>query len=192
MFRVGLTTTFKAISGARKFATYKTSTGLVGLAVDVDGAATLLNISQKALTNVKVRLNYSLHMKRFTFLACSPPLIKYSYSQQFHIFIQPTFQKIPESSEYRVNVEKWFKFISNTIAEKNDIKAIEDEIALGQIEEVIEMAKDELTLIDYYHENKVWELVEEEKQQADAIVGDMEESIYFTSPESRVSAVPPP
>lgn len=54
------------------------------------------------------------------------------------------------------------------------------------------MAKDELTLIDYYHENKVWELVEEEKQQADAIVGDMEESIYFTSPESRVSAVPPP
>ncbi len=48
-------------------------------------------------------------------------------------------------------MEKWFKFISNTITEKKDVKAIEDEIALGQIEEVIEMAKNELTLIDYYH-----------------------------------------
>ena len=31
------------------------------------------------------------------------------------------------------------------------IKSIENEIDLGQIEEVIEMAKDELKLIDYYH-----------------------------------------
>lgn len=31
------------------------------------------------------------------------------------------------------------------------IKKIEDEIELGQIEEVIEMAKDELVLIDYYY-----------------------------------------
>jgi hypothetical protein len=50
-----------------------------------------------------------------------------------------------------VNVEKWFRFISKSCNEKADIKAIEDEIALGQIEEVIEMAKDELALIDYYH-----------------------------------------
>lgn len=31
------------------------------------------------------------------------------------------------------------------------IRAIEDEIDLGQIEEVIQMAKNELNLIDYYH-----------------------------------------
>lgn len=34
---------------------------------------------------------------------------------------------------------------------KFQIKAIEDAIDLGQIEEVIEMAKDELHLIDYYY-----------------------------------------
>lgn len=66
----------------------------------------------------------------------------------FHLCVH---QKIPATSEYRVNVEKWFSFISKSCTEKNDIKAIEDEISLGQIEEVIEMAKDELTLIDYYH-----------------------------------------
>ena len=31
------------------------------------------------------------------------------------------------------------------------VKAIEDEIELGQLEEVIEMAKDELTTIDFYY-----------------------------------------
>jgi hypothetical protein len=31
------------------------------------------------------------------------------------------------------------------------VKAIEEEIGIGQIEEVIVMAKDELRLIDYYH-----------------------------------------
>ena len=31
------------------------------------------------------------------------------------------------------------------------IKAIEDEIALGQIEEVIVICKDELILVDFYH-----------------------------------------
>ena len=33
---------------------------------------------------------------------------------------------------------------------KLQIKKIEDEIGLGQIEELIEMAKDELHLVDYY------------------------------------------
>lgn len=56
MLRAGINSTFKAITGARNFATYKTSTGLVGLAVDPDGATTLLNISKKALDSVKVRL----------------------------------------------------------------------------------------------------------------------------------------
>lgn len=34
------------------------------------------------------------------------------------------------------------------------IKEIEDEIDLGQIEQVIEMAKDELKLVDYYYGKK--------------------------------------
>ena len=93
------------------------------------------------------------------------------------------------------------------------IKAIEDEIDLGQIEEVIEMAKDELELIDFYvgkchpwfvlsfsivaqdqflqtmHylENKGWELVKEAKSEANEIAAAMADSIYFSSPEARAS-----
>lgn len=52
--------------------------------------------------------------------------------------------------EYRTDVEKWFSFIHSTAEKETDIKKIEDCIELGQIEEVIEMAKNEMTLIDYY------------------------------------------
>jgi hypothetical protein len=38
----------------RSFATYKTSTGLVGLAVDPNGRETLLNISNEILDSIKV------------------------------------------------------------------------------------------------------------------------------------------
>ena len=96
----------------RGFATYKTSTGLVGLDVDVNGRETLTSMSTSVLTAI---------------------------------------QKIPPTAAYRTDVEKWFQFISNICAKENDIKKIEDEIGLGQIEEVIEMAKTELQLIDYYY-----------------------------------------
>ncbi len=89
------------------------------------------------------------------------------------------------------------------------IKAIEDEIDLGQIEEVIEMSKTELELIDFYYgklyhpwnnrfvpklrevnvqffvENKGWELVAQAKLEADDLLDEMADSIYFTSPEAR-------
>ncbi len=56
------------------------------------------------------------------------------------------------------------------------------EIALGQIEEVIEMAKDELNLVKFYIEHKGWELVDEAQKEADTMVGKMADSIYFTNP----------
>ncbi len=47
------------------------------------------------------------------------------------------------------------------------------------------MAKDELELIDYYYENKIWEAVARAQREADETIADMADSIYFTSPESR-------
>ncbi len=47
------------------------------------------------------------------------------------------------------------------------------------------MAKEELQLIDYYYENKGWELVEDEKRRAESVVAEMAESIYFSSPRQR-------
>jgi hypothetical protein len=72
------------------------------------------------------------------------------------------------------------------------VRAIEDEIGLGQIEEVIEIAKDELALVDYYYENKGWELVADEKRRADKVVEAMADSINFTTQASTVPPPPPP
>eukprot|EP01039_Chlorochromonas_danica_P007147 gene7148-7900_t len=94
-------------------------------------------------------------------------------------------QKIPETSQYRIDVEKWFSFIKKVTTEKDDVKAIENEIDRGQIEEVIQMAKDELELIDYYHEHKIWEKVEAAKLEGDEILARMADSVYFTNPEAR-------
>lgn len=177
----------------RGFSTYKTSTGLVGLAVDPNARSNLLQLSETVLSAV---------------------------------------QKIPSSSQYRVDVEKWFQFIHKTATAVSDVKAIEDEVGLGQIEEVMEMAKRELELIDYYHgttdlslsvyashdcfyefkalfvnlfnatvkfflphyytsllpclttiplENRGWEVVENAQRIGDALAEEMADSIYFSS-----------
>jgi hypothetical protein len=98
-------------------------------------------------------------------------------------------QPIPASAQYRVNVEKWFNYISKVVTNESDIKKIEDEIALGQIEEVISMAKDELELVDYYIEQKGWEAVAEEQKVSDNMIGRMSDSIYFSNPRPEPEAV---
>jgi len=72
------------------------------------------------------------------------------------------------------------------------IKSIEEEIGLGQIEEVIEIAKDELELVSYYYENKGWELVATEQSRAATLVKEQEASIYFTQPMPTPPPPPPP
>jgi hypothetical protein len=121
-------------------------------------------------------------------------------------------KKIPATAAYRTTVEQWFNFITKTAQNHTDIKKIEDEIGLGQIEEVIEMAKDELELVQYYYDNKGWLLVEQAQKEGDAIVEgiqslltyilthlltyllilDMADSIYFTTPEMKPPAAAAP
>lgn len=134
---------------ARAFGTYKSTTGLVGLAVDPEGKQTLENLSNDILLNV---------------------------------------QKIPATSQYRIDTEKWFNYIKKVLASTDDFKEIEEEIGLGQIEEVIEMAKNELELVEYYYENKGWEQVAEAQEMADRLVDEMADTIYFSVPEYK----PPP
>jgi hypothetical protein len=47
-------------------ATYKTSTGLVGLKVDVNGRENLAQISAQVLSRVKVSVHGSYFMKRYS------------------------------------------------------------------------------------------------------------------------------
>jgi hypothetical protein len=90
---------------------------------------------------------------------------------------------VPAGNQYRVNVEKWFTYMKKVANDTTDIRKIEDEIAVGQIEEIITMAADELELIDTYVDSKGWELVVEEQKRADTMIEGMKDTIYFSNPE---------
>jgi len=47
------------------------------------------------------------------------------------------------------------------------------------------MGKDELNLVEYYYSNKGWELVKEAQAQADALIDELADTIYFSQPEER-------
>ena len=98
---------------------------------------------------------------------------RFKYIVNLNLFI--SYQIIPESSQYRIDVEKWYKYIKKTVTSTTDVNIFimckilptscnsllpsgvwqvrfaEDEIGLGQLEEVIEIAGDELELIQFYH-----------------------------------------
>ncbi len=81
----------------RLFGTYKTSTGLVGLAVDPHGRDTLLKLSAEVLEAVKVSICIiSMTMRLSTVLACvlQAGLCTYFPSISFyhHLFISPFLQ----------------------------------------------------------------------------------------------------
>ncbi|KAK8819609.1 NADH dehydrogenase [ubiquinone] 1 alpha subcomplex subunit 5 [Blastocystis sp. ATCC 50177/Nand II] len=66
-------------------------------------------------------------------------------------------QKIPANTEYRKNVEAFTKYRRNVVKENEDIKTIEKIIGCGQVEELVEQAKDELSLIEDYYQYRIWE-----------------------------------
>lgn len=96
----------------------------------------------------------------------------------------------------------------------SQIEAIEEEIDLGQIEEVIEMCKNELEVIDMYHgkvalrvltiekpsahfaglhgcafaANKVWEIVDREKEYIQQHIQEIKDSLYYTDPTAQEPA----
>ena len=61
-------------------------------------------------------------------------------------------QALPEDAFYRQNVEKLYKYRLGLCNEHNDVSKIEEALGLGNIEEVIQMAHDELNLIPKYVE----------------------------------------
>lgn len=120
--------------------TYKTTTGLVGLAVDTNARNTILQLTDTCLKSV---------------------------------------QRAPAHSGYRIKVEEWMHFIDKSVKMTDDIKAIEDYIDLGQIEEVIEMVKDEIELSEAYIENKGWELCDEAESHATEWYEFKNEDLHF-------------
>ncbi|CBK21264.2 subunit NDUFA5 [Blastocystis hominis] len=66
-------------------------------------------------------------------------------------------KKIPANTEYRKNVEAFTKYRKNVVEQNEDIKTIERIIGCGQVEELVEQANDELSLIEDYYQYRIWE-----------------------------------
>ena len=64
---------------------------------------------------------------------------------------------MPEGVPYRKAVEDITNYRLNVVRKFEDIRDIEAEVGAGQVEELIEQAKDELRLIPDYAEWKEWE-----------------------------------
>ena len=169
-------------TAGRNLATYKSSTGLVGLAVDPNGRETLSKLSGEVLCALQVCLDMWFGLFKNGNVVCSK-------NSCCNLQCACSFQqKIPDHSDYRKSTEQWFNFIQKVTAEKENVSLkvckvlflncsaikirlrswfsvtvyyyeftnnsqiidIEKEIDLGQIEEVIEMAKAELNVVNYY------------------------------------------
>lgn len=69
---------------------------------------------------------------------------------------------MPETAQYRIDVTKWCNYvIQQTKANPDDPEAVEDAVNMGQVEELIDMAKDEMIALDAYLSVRMWELVEQ-------------------------------
>jgi ETC complex I subunit conserved region len=67
---------------------------------------------------------------------------------------------MPETAQYRIDVTKWCNFVIATAkANPDDPEAVEDAVQMGQVEELIEMADDEMVALDTYLSSRMWELV---------------------------------
>lgn len=68
---------------------------------------------------------------------------------------------MPETAQYRIDVTKWANFVMKTVKENpEDPEAVEDTVKMGQVEELIEMADDEMIAMQAYLEVRMWEHVE--------------------------------
>jgi NADH dehydrogenase (ubiquinone) 1 alpha subcomplex subunit 5 len=67
---------------------------------------------------------------------------------------------MPETAQYRIDVTKWCNYVIKQAKENpDDPEAVEDAVRMGQVEELIEMAEDEMIALDCYLRTRMWELV---------------------------------
>ena len=67
---------------------------------------------------------------------------------------------MPETAQYRMDVTKWCNYVIATVkANPDSPEAVEDAVQMGQVEELIEMADDEMICLDTYLSTRMWELV---------------------------------
>jgi NADH dehydrogenase (ubiquinone) 1 alpha subcomplex subunit 5 len=67
---------------------------------------------------------------------------------------------MPETAQYRIDVTKWCNYVLRQVRENPDNpEAVEEAVRMGQVEELIDMADDEMICLDVYLKTRMWELV---------------------------------
>ena len=68
---------------------------------------------------------------------------------------------MPETAQYRVDVEKIARYrIKIAMENPDDPEMVEDLCQCGQVEELVQQAEDEMTVLDMYLQERMWELVD--------------------------------
>uniref|UniRef100_A0A914X6Z2 NADH dehydrogenase [ubiquinone] 1 alpha subcomplex subunit 5 n=1 Tax=Plectus sambesii TaxID=2011161 RepID=A0A914X6Z2_9BILA len=72
-----------------------------------------------------------------------------------------SLQKIPDTAAYRKYTEQIVKLRLQHVESEPDVRKLEEKIGMGQIEEVIEQAENELQCVRAMAEHKPWETLVE-------------------------------
>ena len=68
---------------------------------------------------------------------------------------------LPETAQYRVDVEKMAKYRIKVAQEyPDDPDMVEELCQCGQVEELIEQAKDEMVVLEMYLKERLWEQID--------------------------------
>lgn len=70
---------------------------------------------------------------------------------------------LPEDAAYRVNAEKITNYRLGVVSENEDMEKIESTLNIGQVQEIIEQAENELELIPHMADWKPWEMQDGKK-----------------------------
>jgi NADH dehydrogenase (ubiquinone) 1 alpha subcomplex subunit 5 len=72
---------------------------------------------------------------------------------------------MPETAQYRMDTEKIARYrIKMAMDHPEDPDMVEDLCQCGQVEELVEQAKDEMTVLDMYLQTRMWELVADQEE----------------------------
>jgi NADH dehydrogenase (ubiquinone) 1 alpha subcomplex subunit 5 len=68
---------------------------------------------------------------------------------------------MPETAQYRVDVEKIARYrIKVAMENPDDPDMVEDMCQCGQVEELVEQAKDEMIVLDMYLKERLWDQID--------------------------------
>lgn len=70
-------------------------------------------------------------------------------------------KEIPAHNEYRKSIEATAAYRIKVASATEDEEAIEEEIGMGQLEELIESQQEEMGVLKMYIEHKMWEHIDE-------------------------------